>query len=49
MVENVSGTWRNGNKQKQKVVHLIFIGVDKPETHTPRQIVVIELDDIEPV
>jgi hypothetical protein len=36
-------------KQKQKVVNLIFIGVDKPETHTPRQIVVIELDDVEPV
>jgi hypothetical protein len=36
-------------KQKQKVVHLIFIGVDKPETRTPRQIVVIELDDVEPL
>jgi hypothetical protein len=36
-------------KQKQKVVRLIFIGVDKPETRTPRQIVDIEIDDVEPV
>jgi hypothetical protein len=36
-------------KRKQKVVHLTFFRVDKPETRTPCQIVLIELDEVEPV
>jgi hypothetical protein len=34
-------------KRKQKGGHLIFFRVDKPETRTPRQIVLIELDEVD--